>query len=91
LAGIIFERDERGTLVLDAMLPGSPAARAKALRTGDVLVDIDGMHVKCKPVAMIGPLMLGPTGSEVTLGFERTEPNGSIKVHSLLPRKRCSC
>jgi len=75
--GIVFSRDARGVMIVDGVLPGSPAAQSGQLHKGDILVEVNGEDVFRKPVQLVGPMLIGTAGSELTLGFDRPLPDSS--------------
>eukprot|EP00960_Hanusia_phi_P076161 768523-Hanusia_phi.AAC.9 len=85
--GIIFAADTRGALVVDGLVPGGSAEASGLLRRGDVLVEVDGMDVYCKPVGQVGPLLLGPPGSRVSLGLTRNVDGEQQRIKIELDRR----
>jgi len=71
--------------VVKGFVPRSTAARSGAIQEGDLLVQVDKTEVHRWPVAEIAPLMLGPPGSTVMLGFRRKVAggDGSMRLDSL--------
>ncbi|MBI3954352.1 MAG: S41 family peptidase, partial [Chloroflexi bacterium] len=59
-----------GEITIVSPIPGSPAERA-GLRTGDVILDVNGAAVKGKSLLEVVALIRGPRGSEVTLTITR--------------------
>lgn len=72
--GIVFASDGSGGLVVKGFVPRSTAAKSGLIQEHDLLVRVDGTDVHRWPVSEIAPLMLGPAGSSVTLGFLRRIP-----------------
>ena len=72
--GIVFASDGSGGLVVKGFVPRSTAAKSGLIQEHDLLVRVDGTDVHRWPVSEIAPLMLGPAGSSVTLGFLRRMP-----------------
>ena len=82
---------EDGTIVVVSPIDGSPAAKA-GLRTGDVIIAIDGHEVKAGSLADSAVRLRGEPGTAVSLTIERrgiAEPlhfvirRGTIEVHSV--------
>ena len=69
--GIVFASDGSGGLFVKGFVPRSTAAKSRLIKELDLLVRVDGTDVHRWPVSEIAPLMLGPAGSNVTLGFLR--------------------
>mmetsp|Transcript_55220 Transcript_55220/g.145739 ORF Transcript_55220/g.145739 Transcript_55220/m.145739 type:complete len:198 (-) Transcript_55220:100-693(-) len=69
--GIVFASDGSGGLIVKGFVPKSTAAKSGQILENDLLVRVDGTDVHRWPVSEIAPLMLGPAGSTVTLGFLR--------------------
>jgi C-terminal processing protease CtpA/Prc len=69
--GIVFASDGSGGLFVKGFVPRSTAAKSGLIQEFDLLVRVDGTDVHRWPVSEIAPLMLGPAGSNVTLGFLR--------------------
>ncbi len=59
---------------MKGFVPRSTAAKSGLIQEFDLLVRVDGTDVHRWPVSEIAPLMLGPAGSNVTLGFLRRIP-----------------
>eukprot|EP00293_Proteomonas_sulcata_P013039 CAMPEP_0184290374 /NCGR_PEP_ID=MMETSP1049-20130417/2650_1 /TAXON_ID=77928 /ORGANISM="Proteomonas sulcata, Strain CCMP704" /LENGTH=188 /DNA_ID=CAMNT_0026597517 /DNA_START=227 /DNA_END=793 /DNA_ORIENTATION=- len=77
--GVVFRMDSHGALVVDSLVPGGPAWESSTnggLQVGDVLQTVDGKNVYRWPVAQLAPLLLGPEGTIVRLGVQRTVPAG---------------
>ena len=75
--GIVFASDGSGGLVVKGFVPRSTAAKSGLIQEHDLLVRVDGTDVHRWPVSEIAPLMLGPAGSSVTLGFLRRMPTAN--------------
>lgn len=80
--GVVFRMDNHGALVVDSLVPGGPAWESSTqggLQVADVLQTVDGKNVYRWPVAQLAPLLLGPEGTTVRLGVQRSLPaqNGS--------------
>ncbi|KAJ1478952.1 hypothetical protein T484DRAFT_2910257 [Baffinella frigidus] len=87
--GVVFRMDKNGELVVDSLVTGGPAwesstdggLRAMAacleegLQVSDVLVTVDGTNVYTWAVAQLAPLMIGPEGTTVRLGVQRSSIN----------------
>jgi carboxyl-terminal processing protease len=72
-AGVGIEVDGRGDrLVIVAPIEGGPAQRA-GLRSGDIIVAIDGDEVGTQPLERIVKRMRGAVGSKVTVTVVRTK------------------
>ncbi len=72
-AGVGIEVDGRGDrLVIVAPIDGGPAQRA-GIRSGDVIVAIDGDEVGSQPLERIVKRMRGSVGSKVTVTVLRTK------------------
>mmetsp|Transcript_6565 Transcript_6565/g.20684 ORF Transcript_6565/g.20684 Transcript_6565/m.20684 type:complete len:121 (-) Transcript_6565:54-416(-) len=71
--GITFVEDENGALFVKSFVEGGSAAECGQIERGDVLVEVDGLNVYCHPPQRIGTHLLGPEGSQVQLGFQRSE------------------
>jgi hypothetical protein len=75
--GIVFASDGSGGLFVKGFVPRSTAAKSGKIQELDLLVKVDGTDVHRWPVSEIAPLMLGPAGSSVTLGFLRRYTSGN--------------
>lgn len=64
------EDEHAAAVVIDEVLPDSPAARA-GLRAGDRLVAIDGREVAGAKVPEVAQRMRGAPGSTVTIAVRR--------------------
>ncbi len=70
IGAIVQQDEESGALVIVDTLPGSPAATA-GLRSGDAIVQVDGVDVTAMPQARIIGIIRGPEGTTVELGIRR--------------------
>lgn len=68
--GIQVEQRDQGIVVV-APIDGSPAMEA-GIRSGDILVSVDGQDVTNRAVDDVVKLIRGPEGSDITLEFRRT-------------------
>jgi len=69
--GAYFQRaatDSEG-LSVKSLLPGSPAQKCGKIKVGDIVLKVDGDNVYGKKLAELAEVLLGPTGSKVTLEF----------------------
>jgi carboxyl-terminal processing protease len=69
--GVEIKPDERGMLVVNALL-GGPAAEA-GLKKGDLIESVNGQQVAGETLDAAVSLITGPPGSRVTLGVRREE------------------
>jgi hypothetical protein len=69
--GIIFRSDSSGALYVRQLQHGGPAERCGQIHIGDCIVEVNGVDVFRKPISSFTKLMLGPPGTNVTLGFKR--------------------
>mmetsp|Transcript_45599 Transcript_45599/g.95583 ORF Transcript_45599/g.95583 Transcript_45599/m.95583 type:complete len:197 (-) Transcript_45599:366-956(-) len=81
--GIVFASDGSGGLFVKGFVPRSTAAKSGLIQEFDLLVRVDGTDVHRWPVSEIAPLMLGPAGSSVTLGFLRRVPAANESVQAI--------
>ena len=70
---------DRGYITIIAPIDGSPA-EAAGLKTGDVILKIDGESIRDMPVNKSVERMRGPTGSEVLLTIGRKGVAGPFDV-----------
>ena len=70
---------DRGYITIIAPIDGSPA-EAAGLKTGDVILKIDGESIRDMPVNKSVERMRGPTGSEVLLTIGRKGVAGPFEV-----------
>ena len=66
--GIVF-RDEGDGLKVKSCTPDGPAMRCGRLEVDDTLVSVDQVDVRNLDSHQLAPLILGPAGSTVRLGF----------------------
>jgi carboxyl-terminal processing protease len=67
--GVILDQRASAPLVI-SVIDGSPADRA-GLRTGDLIVEVDGLSTLRLPDDALGPLVRGEAGTRVGLEVER--------------------
>ncbi|HWH13999.1 MAG TPA: S41 family peptidase [Miltoncostaeaceae bacterium] len=65
-------REGEGGAVVTGVYADSPAERA-GVRTGDVIVEVDGRDVRRAPLDAVVRAIRGPEGTEVRVGFRRGE------------------
>ncbi len=67
--GVVLDQRSRAPLVI-SVVDGSPASRA-GLRSGDVIVSVDGVETARLPLGELADMVRGEPGTTVTLGIER--------------------
>ncbi len=71
--GIVFQAGNRlngqGGLIVASLAVDGPADKSGQVRVGDILESIDGMDIHQLNPENLSPLILGPPGSKVLLGF----------------------
>jgi len=72
-------RAEAGQVVVQGLLPGSPAT-AGGLRSGDRILGIDGTELPPNQLAMAVKLLRGPPGTKVTLDVMRPEEKETQQI-----------
>eukprot|EP00802_Teleaulax_amphioxeia_P019476 Tamp_19711.p2 GENE.Tamp_19711~~Tamp_19711.p2 ORF type:complete len:142 (+),score=19.03 Tamp_19711:162-587(+) len=80
--GAYFQRSaaDNGGLSVKSLLPGSPAAKCGKIKVGDIILKVDGDDVYGKKLAELAEVLLGPTGSKVTLEFRDCAKGKEYKV-----------
>ncbi len=73
---------KNGAIVVVAPIDGTPAQRA-GLRPGDIIAKVDGRDVTGLPLDQVVGLILGPTGTSVTLTIMNPD-DGQMRDVSLL-------
>jgi hypothetical protein len=96
--GLELEREARGPAAPVVVVAGcvhlSPAALCGAIRSGDVLLSVDGLSVGAQPLEQIRGVICGRPGSLVRLAFRRPPRGpgaggaGQIKFEVVLERGR---
>ncbi len=76
--GVVLDQRSRAPLVI-SVVDGSPASRA-GLRTGDVIVSVDGVEAARLPLGELADMVRGEPGTTVTLGIERAGGDGTQLV-----------
>jgi hypothetical protein len=67
-------------LEIDKVWPGGPAAKSKMVKSGDYLLEVNGHDVFGKSVVDAQNLIIGPTGTSVTLTMQQTGKKYPHKV-----------
>ncbi|EKX49042.1 hypothetical protein GUITHDRAFT_136227 [Guillardia theta CCMP2712] len=69
--GAYFQKspDEPGCLAVKSLVDG-PAKKCGKIKTGDIIVAVDGYNVYGKKLAELAEHLLGPKGTEVSLTFK---------------------
>ena len=78
--GIIFRSDSSGALFVRQLQRGGPAELSGQVHVGDCVVEVNSVDVFRKPISSFTKLMLGPPGTNVTLGFKRATSQMIEKV-----------
>ena len=76
--GVVLDQRSRAPLVI-SVVDGSPASRA-GLRTGDIIVSVDGVATARLPLGELADMVRGEPGTTVTLGVERAGSDGAQLV-----------
>ena len=69
--GIGLALDSDHNLCISSLLPGSPALRSGLLEEGDILRYVDGKDVRGMTPEQVRPMILGHTGTFVTVSVQR--------------------
>jgi hypothetical protein len=69
--GIGLGLDSDHNLCISSLLPGSPALRSGLLEEGDILRYVDGKDVRGMTPEQVRPMILGHTGTFVTVSVQR--------------------
>lgn len=69
--GFGVEENERGDLVIQELVPGFGAYQSKQIRSGDILLGVDGMNVRDMSLQAIADRTLGAEGEPCTLSLMR--------------------
>jgi carboxyl-terminal processing protease len=77
--GLVVSGAPRG-LRVERALRGSPAARA-GIRSGDLVVSVNGTSIVGKPIAVATAKIKGPEGTDVVIGVERPPSRKPREVH----------
>eukprot|EP00277_Geminigera_cryophila_P017955 CAMPEP_0179447362 /NCGR_PEP_ID=MMETSP0799-20121207/31224_1 /TAXON_ID=46947 /ORGANISM="Geminigera cryophila, Strain CCMP2564" /LENGTH=144 /DNA_ID=CAMNT_0021238161 /DNA_START=66 /DNA_END=500 /DNA_ORIENTATION=+ len=87
--GAYFQRAsaDTGGLSVKSLLPGSPAQKCGKIKVGDIVLKVDGDNVFGKKLAELAEVLLGPTGSKVTLEFRdgNTQKDYSVVLERGIP------
>ena len=76
--GIVLQ-DEGKNVVVTAPIPGSPADKA-GMRTGDVLIGVNGKSVKGQDLSAIAKKVRGPAGTKVEISIRRGDKTKKFSV-----------
>lgn len=68
--GVLISQFEDRVVVLQ-VLPGSPAEK-EGIKAGDIIIEVDGISMLGKDVDYATSLLVGPSGSKVTVAVSRT-------------------
>lgn len=75
-----------GMLVVVAPMEGTPAARV-GIKSGDIIVKIDGEYLKEVSLVDVVKRLRGPKGTSVTLSVMRKDRPGKLKEYSIVRDK----
>ena len=76
--GIVLEEKNK-EVVVTSPIPGSPADKA-GMKTGDVLVAVDGKSVKGENLEQIAKKVRGPSGTKVEISVKRGDKTKKFSV-----------
>jgi len=79
IGATVRQDEDSGALMIVDTLPGSPA-EAAGLRSGDAIVQVDGLDVVGMPQARIVGAIRGPEGTTVELGIRREGVAGLLII-----------
>jgi C-terminal processing protease CtpA/Prc len=82
--GIGLALDSEHNLCISSLLPGSPALRSGLLDEGDILRYVDGKDVRGMTPEQVRPMILGKTGTFVTVSVQR----GNTQIVARMARAR---
>jgi C-terminal processing protease CtpA/Prc len=82
--GIGLSLDNASNLCISSLLPGSPALRSGLLEEGDILRYVDGKDVRGMSPEQVRPIILGKTGTFVTVSVQR----GNTQIVARMARAR---
>ena len=76
--GLVFvlnsDGQQKGSVIVDDIMEGSPAEADGTVMVGDKLVSVDGVCIAAKDLTQIRRMIVGNVGTFVTLHFERGGP-----------------
>ena len=79
---IQFKQHPSGVLCVNVIKEGGPAW-GKGILPGDVIASVDGRDVLQEPFEKVSPLIKGPQGSVVSIGFLRPEAESSLEENGI--------
>jgi len=82
--GIGLSLDSEDNLCISSLLPGSPALRSGLVEEGDILHYVDGNDVRGMTPDQVRPMILGKTGTFVTVSVQR----GNTQIVARMERAR---
>jgi C-terminal processing protease CtpA/Prc len=82
--GIGLALDSEHNLCISSLLPGSPALRSGLVEEGDILRYVDGKDVRGMTPEQVRPMILGKTGTFVTVSVQR----GNTQIVARMARAR---
>jgi len=82
--GIGLALDNHNNLCISSLLPGSPALRSGLLEEGDILRMVDAKDVRGMTPEAVRPLILGRSGTFVTVSVQR----GNTQIVARMARAR---
>lgn len=77
--GITFTATEEGDLIIISTIEGSPAERA-GLKTGDIIVAVDGVRYTASELDEAGNAMRGELNTKVTVTYRRGDEEHDITI-----------
>mmetsp|Transcript_1938 Transcript_1938/g.3970 ORF Transcript_1938/g.3970 Transcript_1938/m.3970 type:complete len:122 (-) Transcript_1938:241-606(-) len=69
--GITFETSSEGVMVVQSLVPGSPAENCGLIAAGDALYEVDGRSFYRSPAVDVAKAVLGAEGTSVSIGLKR--------------------
>ena len=69
--GIVFETSPEGALIVQGLVPGSPAENCGLIAAGDTLYEINGKSFYRAGTDEVAAFLLGAEGTTVRVGLKR--------------------
>lgn len=82
--GVVLQQTPDGTILVNSLISGGPAAKSGLVQPNDIIVEIDGKSVASEPFEKVMDMMRDTKANETNLGLKRKVVENGTTVDKLV-------